>query len=597
MKDKPIQTAQGKPVSSGVAPLQDQEEREVLKQLLLFEERERLDLLERLLDDPSEHAQLISRDLSRAIRESGAKGQKLAKALAPTVGEILHDSVRSDPRSIADALYPAMGPSIRRAISEALRGMVQSFNEALSHSFSWHGLKWRLEALRTKKSFAEVVLLNSLIYRVEQVFLIHRETGLVLQHFSAPSVVHQDADMVSGMLTAIQDFVHDSFSTGDEVLDSLQVGELRVLIEQEREVVLALIVRGTPPVALNSNMQGVLQTIQEEMHFQLKNFQGDAAEFESVRPLLMDCVEARYQKKKKSPPYAVLIISGLVLLLAATGLGYRYVEWKNNQALWSGFLSALDEAPGIVVTGHGEDKGRKFIRGLRDPNAQPLETLLADSGLSNKVVDLEFTLYRSMEPAFVLENIKSLLAPPEGVSLALEQGTLLATGQADHGWIVKTRESIMTMSDIQNYDDSGVVDVQQAEFGALRLGVEKTIVQFSMLSDALAPGQESVIETLTREVLRLQELAIELENDFTLSIYGHTDTTGEKSYNLLLSAKRAELMRSMLLDAGLESSRVTSEGLGSSKVIFAGNNEKDYMKSRRVEFIVLTAPSKPTADQ
>ena len=36
--------------------------------------------------------------------------------------------------------------------------------------------------MRTGRSFAEVVMLRSLVYRVEQIFLIHRETSLSLLH-------------------------------------------------------------------------------------------------------------------------------------------------------------------------------------------------------------------------------------------------------------------------------------------------------------------------------------------------------------------------------------------------------------------------------
>ena len=74
---------------------------------------------------------------------------------------------------------------------------------------------------------------------MEQVFLIHKETGLLLCQVSAPNAAMQDADMVSGMLTAIQDFVGDSFTTqkGEE-LETLQVGELSVWIEQGPQAIL-----------------------------------------------------------------------------------------------------------------------------------------------------------------------------------------------------------------------------------------------------------------------------------------------------------------------------------------------------------------------
>ena len=76
--------------------------------------------------------------------------------------------------------------------------------------------------------------MHSLLFSVEQVFLIHRETGLVLSHVVAPRVATQDPSLVSGMLSAIQQFVKDSFESqrGDNTLDFLEVGELEVWIEK-----------------------------------------------------------------------------------------------------------------------------------------------------------------------------------------------------------------------------------------------------------------------------------------------------------------------------------------------------------------------------
>ena len=55
--------------------------------------------------------------------------------------------------------------------------------------------------------------MHSLLYRAEQIFLIHRETGLVLSHVVGPAVATQDPAMVAGMLSAIQQFVKDSFDS------------------------------------------------------------------------------------------------------------------------------------------------------------------------------------------------------------------------------------------------------------------------------------------------------------------------------------------------------------------------------------------------
>ena len=101
--------------------------------------------------------------------------------------------------------------NIRKAIAETMAALVRSINSAVEHSLSPRGIKWRIESWRTGVPYAQVVIKHALIYRVEQAFLIHAETGLLLAHATAPGLQVPDADLISGMLTAIQDFVSDSF--------------------------------------------------------------------------------------------------------------------------------------------------------------------------------------------------------------------------------------------------------------------------------------------------------------------------------------------------------------------------------------------------
>src|SRR5262249_1816200 len=162
------------------------------------------------------------------------RDRQLARALAPTVEGAISESVRRNPREIASAIFPVLGPAIRKAIAETLAGLVASINSTIEHSLSPPGLKWRLAAWRTGVPYAQIVLKHALIYRVEQVFLIHAETGLLLSHAWAPDLQASDPDLISGMLTAIRDFVADSFSRERDAggLRRFSVGELTVMVEQ-----------------------------------------------------------------------------------------------------------------------------------------------------------------------------------------------------------------------------------------------------------------------------------------------------------------------------------------------------------------------------
>ena len=266
-----------------------------LRDLLVDPERKAIAALRARLDDPV----LRGRDLANGLPEALAHcsdDRRLTEALMPPVEAVITSSVRRNPRPLADALFPVIGPAIRKAIAHALSGMLDSLNRTLEQSVSVRALQWRVTAWRTGKSFGEIVLLNTLVYRVEQVFLIHAHTGLLLQHVVADAVTAQDADMVSGMLTAIRDFARDSFGgRAEDTLERFRVGELNCLIEHGPHAYLAVVVRGTPPHDLRLTLQRAIEAIHLQQTADLERFSGDASIFDDARPVLQECLESRFR--------------------------------------------------------------------------------------------------------------------------------------------------------------------------------------------------------------------------------------------------------------------------------------------------------------
>src|SRR2546421_572022 len=182
---------------------------EELRRLLLSGEREQLRDLRDRLNNRERRSKDVAGVLPEAVKLSGERGEELVQALRPAVEGSIKQSIEKKPDTFVGALHPIIGPMMRRSIAESLRRLMQS----LEHPFSWRGLKWRFEALRTGKSFAEVVMLRSLVYRVEQLFLIHHKTSLSLLHVALDPAIAKDSDMmVAGMLSTIQDFARDSFA-------------------------------------------------------------------------------------------------------------------------------------------------------------------------------------------------------------------------------------------------------------------------------------------------------------------------------------------------------------------------------------------------
>jgi hypothetical protein len=449
-----------------------------LSRLLFGADRQEMQKIQQRLDDPKLHARDVSQTLADAFALRPYPDPKLAEAMGPTLADAFKSSVKKDPQVLVDAISPVMGPAIRKSISDALERMVQSLNQTLEYSLSSKSFKWRWEAFRTGKSFAEVVLLHTLQFRVEQVFLIHRETGLLLQHVSASAGATQDVDMVSGMLTAIQDFVRDSFGGKDgAALDQACVGELAIWIEQTSSIILAAVIRGNAPQQLRSTLKETAEKIQIELIGALDGFQGDAAPFEASRPMLEGCLlhaarddekPADPKKRSKTPTVVGTLVMGG--LLAAFGVWMFFTIRSRHR--WSAYCDRLSAEPGIVVTESGNRQGRWYVRGLRDPLAIDPNQLAMQCQVDSNSLSTRWEPYDSFEPKFALARAVAALHPPATVALAVKDRTLIATGTAQGQWINDARRIAPLLPGIVKFDGQNLTQQDRAEIvlpAALRI--------------------------------------------------------------------------------------------------------------------------------
>ncbi|MBA3543671.1 MAG: OmpA family protein, partial [Chthoniobacterales bacterium] len=337
-----------------------------LRRLINQPERDRLQDLQDRLDDKEQRAHEMAAVLPEALTLSSDRGEELTRALRPAVEDSVRESVEKRPEVFINALHPIIGSVVRRSVAESLRTFLQSLNQSLEQSFSWQGLRWRIEALRTGRSFAEIVMLRSLVYRVEQIFLIHRETSLALLHLSADQTVTQDSDMVAGMLSAIQDFTRDSFQTGqDDALEEFRVGDLQVWIVPGRHAYLAAAIQGNPPRELHRCLEDAVERIHTLRGSALAKFSGDASAFASLRPEMEPCLRAQFKAREPSTsnPRAWLALAlGAGLVVAALIVALR------SERHWRDFVRRLNASPGIAVTQAEKNWfTRSRIAGLRDP--------------------------------------------------------------------------------------------------------------------------------------------------------------------------------------------------------------------------------------
>ncbi len=75
--------------------------------------------------------------------------------------------------------------------------------------------------------------------------------------------------------------------------------------------------------------------------------------------------------------------------------------------------------------------------------------------------------------------------------------------------------------------------------------------------------------------------------DIRVRIEGHTDDVGEDNYNMQLSQKRADAVRSYLVTQGVEAKRILTAGYGKTRPKVKGTNDDARALNRRVEMKVI----------
>lgn len=615
-----------------------QEDITELRDLIVGPANQRLDSVQYRLDDPDHRADDISRILPRAVIMSSRRGDELSTALAPITEQAIRASIKKDRQIFVDVLFPVMGPAIRKAIAATIQGLIQNFNQILDHIFSIKGLQWRLEALRTRRPFAEVVLLHTLVYQVEQVFLIHRESGVLIEHVVAKTAASQDPDLVSGMLTAIKDFVQDSFGAAKEdTLDTFQVGRRKVWIEHGAHAMLALVISGNPSVHLREMMRDVLDDIHVDQAENLHSFDGDTVAFEETRPILGGLLQVQFKANENRRSYKGLILTGILLLFAGWGL----IHWMVQERKWSQLIETLHAQPGIVVTEFKKQGGKHHLYGLRDPYAPQSAQLLAKAGIPPEAVVFHWEPYQSAYPEYTQLRFKKLFRPPVSVALAFDGRTLRATGSAlsrwiedtrrmarlipwideyddydlvvidtflnkpetvlleqrgrtlrasgsaPRQWIAKTRVAVQFLSGITAYDDGQLVDTDLQEWFVLVKEVDTAVFYFESGRNVLMPGQENNLQVFIKSVKRLIALSNLLNRPLKIDIIGHADRTGSEAYNEVISRRRAQTFADLLADKQIDKTFFSIRAAGSRELTQPEINDDLRTFNRRVVFKVL----------
>jgi OOP family OmpA-OmpF porin len=590
----------------------DAEDVQRLRDLILGEEKDRLHKLDLRVSDLESRTSDVAEVLPAAMNRLAGDPASQPEFEKPVV-DTIRGAIQRDTQSFAEALFPVLGPAIRRAVADSLKGLVQRINVALENSLTIKGLKWRVEAARTGVPFAQIVLRHTMLYAVQEAFLIQRGSGLILASVHRDELLALDEDAVAAMLTAIQSFIQDSFGMStDETLRSAELGERTVWVVNGPAAALACVITGTPPRSLRAELMALLETLHARFGSRFGENPERLAGNEGLTALMNEALRGEVDETTRSSTsfkYKVLWFTGGVLLLLYL-LFTSINAWRDRQFTRQvGVLFAAE--PGYVLTASEMNGEILKLSGLRDPDAVELPDLLETHQIPSHRITADFSPYQSLDTELVISRIVRRFSLGQGTALSLDDGELTVTGTlssrqmagmkqlpqhhvvirrlnlegiilgadeaavlfrealqapdsvrfspagttmavsgvAHSAWYAKARQ---TETDVPGWqlDFQPLRESLSAQLDTLLAGLDAQVFRYSDGYDLTAESNSS-LEIAAAELIRAQRLAAVLDSELKITLEGSGDGIGSREKNIEVSMNRSRHVLDELIALGV----------------------------------------------
>lgn len=129
---------------------------------------------------------------------------------------------------------------------------------------------------------------------VDEVFLM-TPSGMLLKHYTRRLRPDQDEDILAGMLTAVQNFVRESFDEAGGRLNEIRFENYDILISHSKNIVIAAIISTKKPERLRDQLKTATEDLEKQYGEMISHWSGDKKELGDVDLLMKRFLSGKYR--------------------------------------------------------------------------------------------------------------------------------------------------------------------------------------------------------------------------------------------------------------------------------------------------------------
>ncbi len=490
--------------------------------------------------------------------------EEVGKAIAPEMAAAIREQIRIERDAMVNALYPVIGSTISTYLAEEIRAI----NDKVENALSIEGMMRKIRAKMQGVSEAELLFREVMLFRARAIFLIHKDSGLVIAEVQPSESQHLESDMVAGMLTAIRSFVNDCIAQSGDVaeIDAIDYGTSKIILEVEGYCYLAVVVQGEPTQQFINELRESLGTIVTHYGKPIRSFDGDSTTIPvGVKGILKNLLDQSVsqgrrdsqenRKKGKKPPGLLVLGLGLLGLIAVFGLIYQDRAKINHRIEQKTQLALAYYAPEVSDYGLTVKANRKRLKlagqlpnqTLRSNVEQIAKAAAPNLGLDNRIEVIELPYTDELTKAQV-QRVRNTLNQMDGVVIVASytEGRVIVKGAVlyakDFPKIIQAFDNIPGVKSVENN-----VQLQGLDLSSR--------IYFDLGSAQLKP------EDIGTKIRSIKEF-LERYPQKHLRIIGYADPRSQATENQGLAQQRAQMVKDVLVQQGIDTNRLQVRGVG-----------------------------------
>ena len=354
---------------------------------------QRLDrLFEKVGDDERLRAS-VTGIIDGALRDAEVqKHEKMSRAIAPLVVKTIKTELLNSRDELVDALYPVTGRIVKAYVNSEIKKLKAQINEDLERRITNNPLMLLFKGRAAGRSAGDIALAESQRLTVEELYLIRRGSGELVQRWPPPTngdgpLSNSDIHM-SGVITAVNEFASHALKD-DGNLRGFELDDCHIYLRASPAYLLAAKCRGVPPVGIEAKLDEEFINVIERNRQLMDNVgttQPETLNQSLLAPLahaLTTSVNDFEAPGATAKRFGINPLKILTWLIALPILAYvAWSSWTNFETYQvrtaaSDILASAPEMTGYPTTLDVAPRGRSVTLSGLAPNAE-VKTYLAN---------------------------------------------------------------------------------------------------------------------------------------------------------------------------------------------------------------------------